>query len=535
MSGGPKVIIVNPSERVASGDPNRMQAFANASLAELLRRIFDATSTEDTAAGAINLGAATTSPLRAEIINGLLFKPEISSVDCSVLPGVVLMVDPDTVPSADDSPYKMVLSDGVAIGTLSFTANSSGQARVDVVECRRLPDVVSETATRDVFAVSTGLFTPTTVDKAKSDTLQFRIRTGTPGSGFPGTASGWLPLAVACVPNGSTDWDDATVWDVRPLASDLARPLMHVTQPYPHPGMQYALAESPDGTARNLTGVIEMELGARRVGGNFNVDPLTALDIRHSNTTIIEPGFAAVAGPWFIYLCFPFSLPRWCKMLPASVGSRQPGGLRGIPVYTQKKSDTVDGRPASAITLPTPFGFAAATTTNAVMALAGCYATLATTWAGACVVGRWTHFAFGIDLPITSSVTGTITFDFANAGYFPSRAVKLRVKFHALITVPIGTASVLYSVAVRVSNSSGGPTPALLYIYSETRDGTQNAATTTVMNGDVTLDIPLFPNMPSGDQSITRRVVYAVDISGMPPGTTVTSPKATVLGWEMGP
>ena len=35
---------------------------------------------------------------------------------------------------------------------------------------------------------------------------------------------------------------------------------------------------------------------------------LPALDIRESNTRVVVPGFSHVAGPWFVYACFPFGL-----------------------------------------------------------------------------------------------------------------------------------------------------------------------------------------------------------------------------------
>lgn len=544
MSGGAKSLILNPAERIVSSDANRLQAFLTANAGELLRYLVDATVNELSSCGIANPGAATTNPLRAEIINGLLVRPISSATGLSIDPGVVAMVNPDVAPSADDSVLKIVTDPGLAAGSLFLTPNSSGTTRIDVLECQRTPDVVIETGSRDVFDPTTGLFTPLTVDKAKTDRLTYRFRIGTPGAGFPGTVSGWLPLVVVRVPNGTTTWNTCDVWDVRPLLVDSARQPFKYVSEFSRQPMGYAVAESPDNVARNLSGFVELEYQGRRVGGQFNAAPnTTPIDLRHSNASIIEPGFSAVPGPWFVWLAFPFGLPRWCKYVPASAGTRFPGGLRGMPIYSQTPSLVADGtEPDTPLTLPSGLGFGAATTTDAVIAVAGAYATLGTTWLGATVVGRWTHLSGavfdGIDLPITGVPGTTTNFDFDCRGIFPSRATALRIKFRAVVSIAAdlglgthGAAPVQYSRTIKVFGSTGGGQN-VTWNYTDAPFATQ-FATIAAHNSIIFAEIPLV-QFPGYDQSATRRIQFSHSTVGLPASSTITLVEAHVLGWEMG-
>src|SRR5262249_16005130 len=153
----------NPNERAVSGDPNRLQRFAQADLAELLAWISLASTRDDLDSGGVATRTSTTdSPMRALVLNGLLFRPAALRLpNAGIAPGAALVVNPDASPNADDSSVKIARSDGVQIGSgaLLLTPNFAGSPRIDVVEFSQAPTIV-ETANRDVFDPSTGLYAP---------------------------------------------------------------------------------------------------------------------------------------------------------------------------------------------------------------------------------------------------------------------------------------------------------------------------------------------------------------------------------------
>lgn len=524
MAGGEKQSIVNPQERCASADINRLQAFVGADRAELMRQLLDATLTEDSAGGVATVGLVTTSPLRATVINGLLVRPQIGNGALSVDAGVVFVVDPDVVLNADDSPYKFVNDPGLAAGNLSLTANSSGSTRFDVIECARNPDVVLEASPRDVFNVNTGLFTPATLPKVKCDRLTYRIRQGTPAAGFPGTVAGWLPLAVAKVPNGASAWDACDLWDVRPLAADHARNLMQIVQPYPRDGAGFALAESPDGTARNLVGVFEGEINGLKAGGNVT------LDIRETNTSVVEPGFSAAQGPWHIYAVFPFSLPRWCLYTPFTSGQRIPGGFRGIPVYTQRFAQTIRGFPTTGIALPTGLGFGSVTVASAscVQLFSGAYGA-GPTWVSAIKTGNKIQLGGAGNQFIQAATANPQTINLAAAGMFPARAVRVLIRIDVQFTIAGNAGQATSATDLRIVTLVGSG--AANVVWQE-----QKVIAYPVYNGSSAyrdsfiVDVPLWAPMPSGDQSVTRKL--QVTYSGLAPNANVVY---AIMGWEMGP
>ena len=237
MSGGSggKRLRINTLERSVSTDYNRGWAFNAAHLSDALHYLFSGTGGNVDRGGGSEvltsvLGPIGT-PLEAVVFGGLMVTASVGANQLGVTPGAALLVDPDgltgsseaTDQSADDAVAKLVVDNSGILagsGTLVLTSNTSGSIRVDVVECRRKPGII-ETSSRDIFDEDTGAFDPalvTKVDGAKS--FEFRIRLGTPGSGFPGSVQGWLPLCVIGVPNGATTFDLCTLYDVRPLATD---------------------------------------------------------------------------------------------------------------------------------------------------------------------------------------------------------------------------------------------------------------------------------------------------------------------------
>jgi hypothetical protein len=353
-SGAP-VIVYNTRERLISSDPNRAQQLAAQWSAEFARFLLD-TQTDDTSSNGVEImGVGNESFLRGVVISGLRVRPDIGTTNTFITAGAVALVDNQS-PGADDSVMSIVADAGVALaGALTLTPGA-GSTRIDVVECQRVTNVL-ESDNRDIFNTSTGLFAPVQVTKKSQGQLVYRIRLGTPGSGFPGTAAGWLPLMVARVPAGAASWDVCDCWDVRPLACDRSNSPALATNGV---GAQPVTFVSSDVTTNvnqvRLTGKITREFGGYRVGGNLAKSTAAPwLDITDSDH--LTPGFigygTSIGRLWHLYLVFPFGLPRWCKYTDSASGSRLPGGLRGIPAISTVVPN-FDGTPASSVSLQTP-------------------------------------------------------------------------------------------------------------------------------------------------------------------------------------
>jgi hypothetical protein len=392
MSGGPNQLVINTRERAVSNDIMRAQAFADAALGGVLQYIFDGTANEDDAAGVVGITESVGSPPSAIIFGGCQARPEVGTTNLYVDPCVIGFTDVDSPVNPDDSYFKIITDPGVTnVGQLTLTPNTSGSVRIDVIEVSRLPNQVLATDNRDIFDPTTGLFTATTVTKVQADQLAYRIRPGTPGAGFPGVVSGWLPIAVASVPNTATNWDACDVWDVRPLASDLARSPFNIKDSaYPFVGRRSVQLVQPTtqstfnpwNYAINATGRAEMVLGYWLIGGNLapGTSPLNI-----NTTQVLEPtfysdfsgGLAGFGGafPQFnvdfvcLYLATFFGLPRWARYTPATSGSRKPMSPRGVPIFSCKWPGPT-GAPSAAIGFPSAFGFGSATTTTARMVFA---------------------------------------------------------------------------------------------------------------------------------------------------------------------
>jgi hypothetical protein len=360
MSSGAKTLVMNPLERALSTDINRLQNFADASVAEVLRAILNTkVGFDDVNAGALYIpNTSQGNPLAGEVLSGLLFAPTGGGTSASVGAGVVAVFDPDTIPSTDDSQYKVITDSGTVTATLNLTSNSSGLLRIDVVECSRVqPDNVLETDSRDVYVPSSGTFTSVTVNKVAQSQMQYRIRTGTAGSGFPGTAQGWLPLAVISVPTGSSVWDTCTMWDVRPLLEDRVYALGQSVRDLPKVERCMVNIDATNHAGMSqLTGVIEAELQGRKLGGNMMSScpqgtgggvGLTAdalyIDLddtknQSAGTSIPTTGFN------YVYVSAPFGLPRWAKYTKGPSG-RVPRSPRGILIASTTPPDLAYGTP----------------------------------------------------------------------------------------------------------------------------------------------------------------------------------------------
>ena len=366
MSSGAKRMVINTQERAISPDINRLQSFAARVPAEFFRYLMDVSGNDDLDAGAIITEYSTLgTPLRAEIANGLLVKPQIGSLDLLIDPGVLYAIAPDG--DADSSVYKFIKSAGIAApALLAMTPNPAGSARIDVIECSINPSVVTETDNRDIFNPSTGLFTPTSVTKVSEDQLTFRVRAGVAGTGYPAAVAGWLPLAVASLPAGTVSNDTITFWDVRPVLSDRALP-GNLSLDYPPPLETNGWLDSVAGPVSTLTGHTTcVDDSGRRLGGRLrrgspgvDADTVVLTDTANADPTIV----VAVQKLVYLYLLTPFGLPRWARYTDFGSGVRKPRSPRGIPLVSRVPPNEM-GLPSAPVTFPAVFGFGAATTTS---------------------------------------------------------------------------------------------------------------------------------------------------------------------------
>jgi hypothetical protein len=368
MSSGEKQLIVNALERALSSDVMRLQSFSAAQTNEFLRGLFDTgQGTDDLDAGAlVQPNSIAGTPSAGEIITGFLLAPTAGGTSCSVgvvagAPNVLFILDPDTSPNPDDSQYKFINDPGTS--SLSLTPNSSGSTRIDVLECARVqPDTIIETDNRDIYNTVTGTFGAATVNKVSIAQLQYRIRQGTPASGYPAAVQGWLPLYVLSVPTGTTTWDTVCIWDVRPLVNDRQFGVSPLTQSFNSLG-RCIFSESPQAGGEQsditVTGLVEATLAGRRVGGQLRRgSPGTdsaSLAIGPTTQDNVAASTAFVTGGWvYLYLACPFGLPRWARFTDGPSG-RVPRSPRGMPIVSTV-APVVNGTPVSAIPLPPSTG-----------------------------------------------------------------------------------------------------------------------------------------------------------------------------------
>jgi hypothetical protein len=444
MSSGFRTMVINTQERAVSTDINRLQKFAQQDFAEFCRYLLDviAADSADQAAGVITEPNAIETPLRGEIVNGLMIKPQAGILSLQVDPGVCFLMQPDAAP--DESNYKFVRDAGIsANGVLAMTANASGSARVDVIECRMNAVALTVTDNRDIFDPGTGLFAATTVTKETQGRLEYRVRAGTPGAGYPGAALGWMPLAVALVPNGVSNTDGMTFWDVRPLINDRAFGPGNVGSSQP----TFVRAEisttsvGDDNADLAIAGWAEAILGGRRIGGwlrsgapgadsnNFVFGPTT--------TTNHAAGYSptATAGtPVYLYLALPFGLPRWARY--KETAPRTPRGCRGIPIVTETAPLT-DGRPSAAINLPTATGLGSSATEAFCVAATHCSNTGPTKWSSFRAAGD--TFILNVNnmgqkTTADTATLATTSFNRTQGTHFPTHAKSLKLELATSFT-----------------------------------------------------------------------------------------------------
>lgn len=533
MSSGGKQLIINNLERAVSTDINRLQAFAGASTAEVLRWLYTTEAGGTDAGGVAIAPSGLASPLRVCILGGLQVQPQLGTTDTLVQPGLAVVVQPDAVPDADDSPVKYVVDPGItALGALLLTPNNSGATRVDVVECQVANPVV-ENDNRDIYNPATGLFTATAVDKATARRMVYRIRTGTPGGGFPGNAWGWLPLAVVVVPNATTSWDTCTVWDVRPLLSDMA------STPLVSDGVQLVSQWGhvvADGAARHLSGIVEAVVLGRRVGGQLAPASVTPGYIDLKSANVQDPAFPGTNNrPWYLYLMTPFGLPRWARYTAAGAGVRRPMAPRGIPVVSQTPPLDLSGIPFAAIALPTGLGLGGSSIVGRCV-LAGAYTsaldpkdftpmTFGTGWTR--LVTDSAHGSL-LAAPSSGGSTAAPVFTLAPGVTHPANASALRLRLrHSIAGVPGNVYTCYTTVKLKDQNDVS---------YECGTRQFSNGTFPTVGGGLVLFshefELPLPPALPSG-VPLTYKLPVNISV-GAAGGFAYSDQELEVMGWTLG-
>ena len=373
MSSGNKREKINTNERAVSDDFNRMQAFIaqerNDIVSALVRRSYS--EFEQPGVSVPSSGAAAT-PLAATVIDGLEIIVD-SPGSVMISPGVLAAWN-GTPGGADDTGIEVIVDPGIqSTGVLTIATNGGGSPRCDVIECRIVHDAVVEGGiSRDIRNPTTGVFTPTNVDKVLKSHLEFQVRQGTPGSG-PGYSAGWLPLGLAIVQPGATT-SQVDFYDVRPLyrsmgnaiSKEAASVVLHPIDP--NLGMGYTCTVAAIAAAV-ISGNADVRWDDQRFGGplyrnspvsvpgNFGVTTSAGGDyqniILNNDNLLRGSGFSAAAddvivlGSWVpdlgvdgVYLprCVRYSEgnnPANSPSLPARRRAFGPDGILLAVAYSQ--------------------------------------------------------------------------------------------------------------------------------------------------------------------------------------------------------
>lgn len=225
-------------------------------------------------------------------------------------------------------------------GVFTFVPNAGPGVRVDMLEMQRAPNTVEESASRDIYDTSSGLFTSSVVQKVVASHVTYRIRSAAAGAGVPAPAQGWLPLTVIGVPSTAANFDGCTIYDVRPLIRDRNNGLHNLEasliQPKTFRELYSDRATSPGQVL--FSGVFDTTGGdGYRQGGvikwvDGGVDS-PFIDL----AAAANRGTFGVANFTYVWLIYPQFYPRFVRYTSTPVapfGGRVPFGMRGIPCVT---------------------------------------------------------------------------------------------------------------------------------------------------------------------------------------------------------
>jgi hypothetical protein len=235
---------------------------------------------------------------------------------------------------------------------------------------------------------------------------------------------------------------------VRPLVSDrIVQPFRTSWDYSPAHEMQQLYGDSITSGGKTLiTGHFWGQVNGIRAGGKISggIPGADAAFVDAQDSLWWEPGFTVPAnGLYYLWLLFPFGLPRWVRSVRTPVGGlRFPQGVRGIPCVSATGPDGQSHVPSSAtIDIPASTGLDPATaspTGDAVCAVAAVASALDTPdrfVAG----GDWVELNSGSLPPVISppsNGTGN-AFDRYNltvGTHFPRNARAVRCVFEAEFT-----------------------------------------------------------------------------------------------------
>jgi hypothetical protein len=471
MSSGERALKYNTDEQILSDDLNRQQRFRGSDAAEVWRHLVNAPDVFSEALGSWHnfdsfpkeIQASVLDPgkgIRADVFEGLMVIPQAGTNSLFVTPGLVGFHDPDGQagssnpqdPNPADSSYKLVYENaGIKqLEQLKVLPNAGPGIRIDIVECQRV-ELVEEQDNRNIFDINIAGFVPVLVDKVTVSRLNYRVRQGVPSAGMPDLAQGWLPLAVISLPDPSENTEEMTFWDVRPVIRDRAlRPYRGGNGQYTklRTDMLYADVVTNPGTEARLNGVIRGEtIQGNTAGGRlFKGTPTATMgtgDVAYVdvlNAENQEPGFALAADQiYYLWACFPKSLPRWIRYTETIVGAqRLPNGTKGIPVVsTTGPVSGFHNLPTSAIVLPLSTGLVDSTLD--AVCLAALPTSVLAVPSGAVADGEMLHLADQIaNISPTASSLLQDDYTLIEGTHFPANARAVKVFMQATFTGPAG-------------------------------------------------------------------------------------------------
>lgn len=552
MATGNRRLRINTQERAVSTDINRLQTFAQQDLAEMFRYWLDVFPTnEDDALGMVSEPSTIETPLRAEILGGLMVKPQAGSLNLFVDPGMAWVMSPDA--AADESNYKHIREDGIAtVGALTVGAGGGGAIRIDVVECQvnATEAIVSES--RDIFNATTGAFSATSVTKELRGRMTFRVRAGVAGSGFPGTVSGWLPIAVISVPSAATSVDTMTFWDVRPLVSDRRRTPSNLADGWPVTERAHFILDHQTSAGQlRMVGQVRSTVADRRVGGFMRRGtPGTDnawLDLRDSAN--FASGFTYGASAYaYLYLLTPFGLPRWARYTDGPAG-RVPRAPLGIPVISAIQPKHATGQPQSAVNLPTSTGLGTSTASGV------CIAPLFTDLASIPIPGHafGQTFMLGYQdmfarneipptVPTTLAAPGISTFTEGTTHPANARALYLKIQFvHSLPTVSSYQSGNNPSVGIYIPGSAAtfGAGMEIARVGCPTWQIDNPSGVGKSIAVSYMVRVPITSQYPTAAAAAFKATIDFAGGGGTQQvfGTapTLTNLTVSVVGWDLGP
>jgi hypothetical protein len=527
--------VINSRERAVSTDINRLQDFLASEVGQLFfEQVGKSSVSDDHQPGTESSPAVGSTPPFNAVLNGLRPYPINGTRDLLITPGVLL--SDNLASTGDDSPLLYCNDPGInAAGVLQLTT-SPGAVRIDVLECQPTTAVL-ETDNRDIYNIVTGLFAPAMVTKVTAARLTYRIRTGTPGAGFPGLVAGWIPIMVCRVDAAATTWDTCDLWDVRNLVSEFwnspfQSELTDAEVTDAHLAATETAAGAPYGI--QLTGKVAGRFRHFRIGGSAKDYPVGSAYVDITTGTSNWAAGMVVLGllPWYVYLAFPFGLPGWRKYAGSTVSPRTPAGLRGIPIVVSATPAPMPSRaPVAALALPTSLGFGG-TTSDAVCVFASISDSTPRIRGGAAANGLTMHHT-PIIVPATVSdplVSGTSKYQLIDS-----------------IAVPACAKSVLLNLDLALSKAGppglvlGVETSTLVKVYDPTNTFViyervlgkqaaviQAASTLAAWQFEVELPIPY----RAGVSALFFTVSWNIQPSGAA-FTIINVDQCEVQGWRM--